>query len=233
MRIAIVDDSAADREQLLACLNRYFRETGTQYETTVFKDAAAFLSDYRFTYDFIILDIDMPGLSGIDAAKKLREKDPNVTLMFVTNMPQYAIEAYSVEAMDYVLKPVSYPDFLLKMKKAERYILRNSDAPILLKTSSGPVRCKASEILFVESRSHYLYYHTADGEYRVRGKLSEIESGLLPYHFARAGESYLVNLSHLEAAEGNDIVVGGVRLPVSRRYRSSFFSAFTRYMGGF
>ena len=171
MRIAIVDDSARDRDQLLECLNRYFSDTKGTLETTCFTDAAAFLKDYHYSFDFIILDIDMPGLSGIEAAKVLREKDPHVTLMFVTNMPQYAIEAYSVEAMDYMLKPVSYPDFCLKMKKAERYIRRNADAPVKIQTADGPLMRQASQILYVESRQHYLYYHT-EGEVLKSGASS-------------------------------------------------------------
>ena len=233
MRIAIVDDSPVDRVQLLECLTNYFAETKTEYETTCYEDAKDFLENYHYTFDFIILDIDMPGLSGINAAKILREKDPNVTLMFVTKMPQYAIEAYSVEAMDYMLKPVSYPDFCLKMKKAERYILRNSDAPILLQTTEGRLTRNASQILYVESRQHYLYYHTKNECLKVRGKLSDASGTLLPYHFARAGESFLVNLSHVKGLDGADVLVDGDRVPVSRRYRTQFLSAFTRYMGGF
>jgi DNA-binding LytR/AlgR family response regulator len=233
MRIAIVDDSARDRDQLLECLNRYFSDTKGTLETTCFTDAAAFLKDYHYSFDFIILDIDMPGLSGIEAAKVLREKDPHVTLMFVTNMPQYAIEAYSVEAMDYMLKPVSYPDFCLKMKKAERYIRRNADAPVKIQTADGPLMRQASQILYVESRQHYLYYHTEGEVLKVRGKLSAAEESLLPYHFVRAGESYLVNLSRVSGFDGSDVIAGGDRIPVSRRCRTSFLSAYTRYAGGF
>lgn len=233
MRIAVVDDSREDRERLLSFLKIYFSESGRTYEVTVFENAELFLQDYRFSFDLIVMDIDMPNLSGIEAAKKLREKDAHVTLMFVTNMPQYAIEAYAVEAMDYVLKPLSYPDFHLKMKKAERYVIRNADAPLLLKTMDGTVQRNISEILYVESRSHYLYYHTATETLRVRGKLSEIQDTLLPYHFARPGESYLVNLAYLKSVEKNDIVVGDDRIPISRRFRTEFLSTFTRYMGGF
>ncbi|MBR2810338.1 MAG: response regulator, partial [Solobacterium sp.] len=129
MRIAVVDDHEEERKTAEECLKRYFAETGRSCEITMFEDAAAFLRDYHYEFDFIILDIDMPGISGMDAARKLRQKDAHVTLMFVTNMPQYAIEAYSVEAMDYVLKPISYPDFRLKMQKAERYVARNADMP--------------------------------------------------------------------------------------------------------
>lgn len=232
MRIAIVDDSPEDQAQLASCLTRYFANAGAAYETTFFSDAQAFLKDYHYTFDFIILDIDMPGLSGIEAAKILRDKDPHVTLMFVTNMPQYAIEAYSVEAMDYMLKPVSYPDFCLKMKKAERYILRNADAPVLLQTSEGTVTRRTSQIFYVESRQHYLYYHMKGECLKVRGKLSAIADSLYPYHFARAGESYLVNLAYVQEIEGTDVVVGGDHVPISRRQRTQFLSAFTRYAGG-
>lgn len=233
MRIAIVDDNEKDRQELLGCLRRYASESGTECSYEVFGSAIDFLSGYRYEYDLIIFDIDMPGMSGIEGAKELRKKDPNVTLMFVTNMPQYAIEAYSVEAMDYVLKPISYPDFNLKMKKAERYILRSASAPLLLQTPTGAVKRLTSDILFVESRQHYLFYHTAGDVFKVRGKLGDIEASLLPYHFARAGESYLVNLAHLKALDGNDIIVGSERVPISRRHREAFLSAFTRFMGGF
>lgn len=233
MRIAVVDDNVEDRKQILLCLEKYSTESKTAYETVVFEDAKAFLADYHYTFDFIILDIDMPGMSGIEAARLLRRKDPNVTLMFVTNMPQYAIEAYAVEAMDYMLKPVLYPDFCLKMKKAERYIHRSADASILLQTADAVLQRRTSEILYVESQQHYLFYHTAQETLKVRGKLSEIEKTLLPYHFARAGVSYLVNLSHVRGLVGADVLVGDDRVPVSRRYKAQFLTAFTRYMGGF
>jgi DNA-binding LytR/AlgR family response regulator len=134
--------------------------------------------------------------------------------------------------MDYMLKPVSYPDFCLKMKKAERYILRNADAPVLLQTSEGTVTRRTSQIFYVESRQHYLYYHMKGECLKVRGKLSAIADSLYPYHFARAGESYLVNLAYVQGIEGTDVVVGGDRVPISRRQRAQFLSAFTRYAGG-
>ena len=68
---------------------------------------------------------------------------------------------------------------------------------------------------------------------KVRGKMSDVAADLLPYHFARSGESYLVNLAHLVSMQGNEIVVGTDRLPVSRGRRAEFRSAFTKYMGGF
>lgn len=233
MNIAVVDDNLNDRKMILDYLSQFFNESGEDYTTSTFEDGVSFLKDYSFSYDFIIFDIDMPQMSGIDTAKELRKKDSNVTIMFVTNMPQYALEGYSVEAVDYVLKPLSYPDFRLKMKKATRYILRNSVKKITINTTEeGLITVDSSDIYYVESKLHYIYYHTQKGIYKMRAKLTEVEDILLPYHFARSGGSFLINLAYLEKIDGNEIVVAGETLPLSRRMKASLMSAFTKYIGG-
>ena len=199
MNIAIVDDNLNDRKMILDYLSQFFNESGGDYTTSTFEDGVSFLKDYSFSYDFIIFDIDMPQMSGIDTAKELRKKDLNVTIMFVTNMPQYALEGYSVEAVDYVLKPLSYPDFRLKMKKATRYILRNSVKKVTINTTEeGLITVDSSDIYYVESKLHYIYYHTKKGIYKMRAKLTEVEDILLHYHFARSCGSFLINLAYLE-----------------------------------
>lgn len=233
MNIAVVDDNLNDRKMILDYLSQFFNESGGDYTTSTFEDGVSFLKDYSFSYDFIIFDIDMPQMSGIDTAKELRKKDSNVTIMFVTNMPQYALEGYSVEAVDYVLKPLSYPDFRLKMKKATRYILRNSVKKVTINTTEeGLITVDSSDIYYVESKLHYIYYHTKKGIYKMRAKLTEVEDILLPYHFARSGGSFLINLAYLEKIDGNEIVVADETLPLSRRMKASLMSAFTKYIGG-
>ena len=233
MNIAVVDDNLNDRKMILDYLSLFFNESGEDYTTSTFEDGVSFLKDYSFSYDFIIFDIDMPQMSGIDTAKELRKKDSNVTIMFVTNMPQYALEGYSVEAVDYVLKPLSYPDFRLKMKKATRYILRNSVKKVTINTTEeGLITVDSSDIYYVESKLHYIYYHTPKSIYKMRAKLTEVEDLLLPYHFARSGGSFLINLAYLEKIDGNEIVVAGETLPLSRRMKASLMSAFTKYIGG-
>ena len=175
MRIAIIDDSSFDRETLESCLAQYVKEES---------------KEYHYGVDFIILDIDMPGINGIEAAKKLREKDPHVTLMFMTNMPQYAIESYSVAAMDYVLKPVKHPDFKLKMKKAEQYVARNSDSQYFIHAREGTIQCMASDILFIESQRHYLYCLTKSGIYKEHGKFSDMAEKL-------SGQEIIIGTSQL------------------------------------
>lgn len=232
MQIAIIDDNRDDRAMVLSLLEKFFKEDGTKGQITEYENAEDFLNQYSYTYDFIIMDIDMPGISGIEAAKQLRKKDATVTLMFVTNMPQYAMEGYDVEAVDYVLKPISYPDFRLKMLKAKRYIERNRDVKITIATASEVIVVNASDIYYVESQLHYRYYHTNKGVYKMRGKLSDVEDILYPCHFARSSKSYIINLAYLERIKGYEAVVAGEALPISRRMKAKLLEAFTKYTGG-
>lgn len=232
MRVAIVDDSAQDAAQLSEYLARFQSESGITAETVSFSDARDFLSGYSCNWDLVILDIDMPGMNGVEAARLLRKTDPNVVLMFATNMPQYALCGYEVEAVDYVLKPVSYPDFALKLRKAGRYILRNRDERLSLHTTDGVVNLSVREILYVESMLHYLVYHTVRQDYRVRGTMGAAEAELEGHQFARCNTSYLVNLRYVEAIEKEDVLVAGVRLRMSRGKRSSFLNRFTQFLGG-
>ena len=108
IRIAIVEDDRHDREALKKCLNRYEKENQMKFSVTEFQDGEDIVTDYTASYDLIILDIEMAFLNGMKAAEKIRELDTNVIIIFITNMPQYAIQGYKVNALDYILKPISY-----------------------------------------------------------------------------------------------------------------------------
>lgn len=232
MLIAMVDDSPEDVSRLKEYLERYGMETGTKNTSWYFSDAESFLASNHSRFDLVIMDIDMPGINGVDAARQLRREGSNIVLIFVTNMPQYALNGYEVEAVDYVLKPLSYQDFALKMQKASRYVQRNRDADIPLQTVEGMVSLRASEILYVESDLHYLVYHTTRGNWKVRCSMAQAEKALLPLRFARCNSGFLVNLRHVQAIEKEDVLIGGQRLKISRGKRLEFMNAFTRYLGG-
>ena len=94
IRIAIVEDDRHDREALKKCLNRYEKENQVKFSVTEFQDGEDIVTDYTASYDLIILDIEMAFLNGMKAAEKIRELDTNVIIIFITNMPQYAIQGY-------------------------------------------------------------------------------------------------------------------------------------------
>ena len=232
MRVAIVDDVRSDAQVLQDHLRRYQEEGGGMWETVLYPSGTDFLARYQPDFDLVILDIDMPGLNGVDAARRIRELGDNVVLMFVTNMPQYALQGYAVDAVDYLIKPVSYEEFALKLKKAQRYARLNQSAQLTLHTADGMVLVPSDRLVYVEASPHYLTYHTLDGDYRVRGSLSQAEAELPTSLFARCGGSFLVNLRHVKGIEKQDVLVGGERVKLSRGKRLEFMEKFSRYLGG-
>ena len=120
-RIAIVEDEAAVREQLAGYVQRYTRQYGTPFEVTEFADGMEILEDYRPQFDIIFLDVEMKHLDGMETARRIRERDGGVLIVFITNMAQYAIRGYAVGALDYVLKPVPYFAFSQQLQKVHFY----------------------------------------------------------------------------------------------------------------
>ena len=152
--------------------------------------------------------------------------------MFITNMSQYALHGYDVEAIDYVIKPLGYQEFALKMKKAMRYMGRHEKKQMMLQTTDGIQPVAIEDILYVEVIRHYLQYHTTGQVYEVRGAMKEAEEELERYHFVRCNQSYLVNLAKVACLHGNTVTVGSDQLPISRNKKTAFVDALTRYIGG-
>ena len=118
IRIAMVEDEAAVREQLMGYVQRYTRQYGTEFSVTEFADGVDILENYRPVYDIVFLDVEMKHLDGMETARRVRELDKDVIIVFITNMAQYAIGGYAVGALDYVLKPVPYFAFSQQLQKA-------------------------------------------------------------------------------------------------------------------
>ena len=105
-KIAVVEDNDAMRAQLCGFIAQYAQESGHQLDVTAFSDGAQLVEPYRPGFDIIFLDIEMPKLGGMPTAERIRRQDPDVVLVFVTNMAQYAIRGYEVDALDFVLKQI-------------------------------------------------------------------------------------------------------------------------------
>lgn len=131
-RIAVVDDQPDMRQQLCSMIDQYSRENNCMLEVTAFSDGAQVITNYCKGFDIIFLDIEMPELGGMDAAERIRTVDPDVVLVFVTNMAQYAIRGYEVDALDFVLKPVNYYQFSTKLARALQRVQRRKGGQIAI-----------------------------------------------------------------------------------------------------
>ncbi len=232
LRTAIIEDSAEDTRLLQAHLQRFYAETGEAFHATCYADPATFLTEYAGGFDLVLMDIELPGMNGMDCARRLREIDGGVTLIFVTNLARYAVHGYEVNALDFIIKPVRYPVFSMKLKRAVNSIRRNQERYLNLNIKGGFVRVEVSRVFFLEVQRHYITYHTEQGDYVVRETLKAAEEKLAGCHFARASASYLVNLRHVRMLVDGCIHMADDDIYLSRSCKQDFMKSLADYMGG-
>lgn len=233
IRVAVVDDEKVCTDTLTEYLKRYEKQTGEKIAVSAFNQSIDFVSDYRPEYDVIFLDIEMPLLNGLQSAKKIRAMDDVVCIVFVTNMAQYAIKGYEVQAFDFVVKPIKYDAFRLKMKKIVDLVKEKETEEVVINSAGTIMRIKLKDVLYVEVMGHSLVYHIADGkEYTCPGQLSSTEEQLKKHNFSRCNNCYLVNLRRVTSITATDVVVGDVPVQISRRRKKDFMTDLTDFLGG-
>lgn len=229
--VAIVEDDDRFASTIKEYLDRYGKESGTEFETTRFSDGYEIADGYKGGFDIILMDIEMGLMNGMEAAEEIRKTDDEVTIIFITNMAQYAIKGYAVRAMDYVLKPVSYPAFSESLKKAVARIGGRQETYLTVTYRDGMIKLLISDITFVESQGHRLSFHTERDVYETTTlSLREIEEKLEPYGFMRASSGILVNLKKVTGTKNGYVQIGETYLPVSRSRKNEFMAALVRNM---
>ena len=230
--IAIVEDEREFSMQLQEYLLQYGNENDMTYEVSVFQDGAEILEDYKKEYDAIFLDIEMPKVNGMETAERIREMDEDVVLMFITNMAQYALFGYSVGALDFVMKPINYYTFSMKLRRVMKRVQSREEKTIVLSLADGMKKLETRQIYFIEVQNRILRYHTMDGDYEVKGTMQSVEKKLETDTFAKCNHWYMVNLRHVKEVKKNIVVVGEHELEISRRNKNAFMKALTEYLGG-
>lgn len=235
MKVILLEDDDVQAAQLTRYLHDFQEETKTvSFLVTRYARAIALLEDYSCDADLLFLDIRLPDMDGMETARRIRQVDENVAILFITSLSQYTIEGYSVGALDYILKPVAYASFRAKMERVLRLCAHREPGAVLwLKSRNGQRRVSASEILYLESASHDISIHAVDGSViKQWGTLTDFESQLAGDHFVRCNSCYLVNLKYVQGINGSEVLLPGVALAVSRPRRKEFLQAFAQYKGG-
>ena len=193
MTIAIVDDELETRQYMQGLVAQYLAETGRMAQLVFYPDGPSFLVGCEHP-DIVLMDIDMPGMDGFSTAEQLRRSHPDAILIFTTRLSQCAIRGYEVDAIGFLVKPVTLPGLTVKLNKAFKRV-EYRQPKICLKTKDSILFLGKNEIYYAEGSNHHVIYHTAQGEFPVRSSLQEAEEQL-GAEFSRSSHSYIVNLGN-------------------------------------
>ncbi len=232
LEIAIVEDEESYRNVLCEYLKKYEQETEEEIHVSIFTDGDEIVENYTAKYDIILMDIEMQFMNGMDAAHKIREVDKAVIIIFITNMAQYAIQGYAVDALDYVLKPISYFAFSQRIQRAVGRMKKREERYINIVSKNGVNKVAVSEIGWIESEGHRLIYHAKDQVYEsTLNSMKKIENELKDCNFFRCNKGYLVNLAHVKAIRDGWAILTNGQVMISRAKKTEFQKALITYAG--
>ena len=236
INLVMVEDDKTAKERIEGYLEQYAKEKDIEYRLKWYQTAEAFLENYDPSCDIVFLDIDLPQMSGMDCAKALRKTDSRVTLVFITELKQLAVEGYEVDASDFIIKPVSYLSFITKFERLLKKNFVSRHATIMIKSEGRFVRLALNEIYYVDIARHDMVYHTMHGDYMTRGSLRKEEAMLQENNFFRCINYCMVNLYYVSLIKGYTVTmrVGNSgetkEIPIGRKQKADLVRALNNYL---
>lgn len=228
LELVICDDEKMFRSDLKKIISTELQLCGIDYHITEFDRGENLLSSST-EYQIIFLDIEMSGMDGIAAAKKLRSMNSHAEIIFVTSHPDFVFQGYDVRALNYIIKPYN-PEKIVEVLHTALDVLNiSAEKYYVIERKDGSKRLPLSCIKYFYSEKRMIHVVTTDGHYTFYEKLSSLE-GQLPDSFVRIHNRYLIHMKFLQAIKGNNVIVGDETLPVSRSCKSDLSIAFAKYM---
>lgn len=229
----IVEDEKPAADALLALVRRYEEARGVTFDVNVV-GAAFELLDASRTYDICLLDIQLPGINGMEAAELLRSQHRVTSIIFVTDLAQYAVRGYEVDALGFLVKPATFAGLSMNLDRAMREVAQGTNRTLTVPTGDGFRSLPFSQVTYIEVRNHDLVYHTVDGEaLRTRGSLAQVERELADAPMVRVSRYCLANMALITGVAGDEVTVaGGAALHITRGHKKEIGLALARYLGG-
>ncbi len=233
IRTLIVEDEAEEARHLQDLLARYGQAHGEEFAVTWHASALEMLSD-RGHYDLCMLDIEMPGINGMEAATLLRTYDEEIPIIFVTNLAKYAVKGYEVGATGFIVKPATYGNLQLALDRALRTVRHNVGRTLTVPTEDGVRVVPLRQLVYIEVTKHRLTYHIEGEEpLEARGSLAQVEEELDGAPVVRVSKSYLANMDHIALVRSSEVQMSnGDALPISRTHKKTVVDKVTDYLGG-
>ena len=231
-KVAIVEDEQKYRNVLKENLKNYSNENHVEFFIDEYDDGYHLIDNYLCQYNILFLDIELKQLNGIATAEKIREMDSKVTIIFVTNLINFAVKGYEVDAQSFLIKPVTYFKFSRELQRALKKINQQNDHHVIINTESGIKKIESFQIKYIESVKHELIISTFERDYSLWGTLKEWEEKLNNQDFYRCNNSYIINLEHVKGVDGEYVIIDKTRLKISRARKKKFMDVLTEFFKG-
>lgn len=230
MEICIVEDDIKTSEELTNLIEKSFLEKGYAINVTSFYNAEDFLNNSNYKYDVIFMDIELPRMNGMDAIKLLREHNNDSLVVFVTNLANFAVNGYSVNAFDFIVKPLNQYEFKLKIDRIIKAINTNKDVTLIVNSSRNKYIINSKDLIFVEVDRHNIIYHTINEDIRVADSMKNVICQLNSTCFALCNQCYYVNLSYVKSIVDDYVIVRQYKLLISKPKRKDFIEELNKYL---
>ncbi|MDE7224410.1 MAG: LytTR family DNA-binding domain-containing protein [Acetatifactor sp.] len=231
LKICICDDDTKQRTYLADIVCSWAKRNRHLTELKQYADAKAFLFDYSAEKDFdiLLLDIEMPGMNGIELAKAVRCENAAVQIIFVTGYYEYFGDGFDVSALHYLIKPVDAGKLYAVLDKAADHLVCRQRS-VLLSTPEGDIKVLLADILYVEAQNVYVVIHTVHGSYRMRMSLGKFLEQL-DETFFKVHRSYVAGLKYIRKITHTGITMtNGDTVPISRGLYDSVHAALIKYL---
>lgn len=228
-RIAICDDEQNQIEYITSIVASWSAHEGHGCEIRTFASAEAFLFEYEEdkAYDTLLLDVEMKNMNGIELAKRIRKDNNRAEIIFITSHFEFVGEGYEVDALHYLIKPISVEKLTQVLTKAAEK-LSVEPPSVVISCEGETVKLYESDILYVESFLHYIVIHTKDNEYKIKENISVFENKVSDV-FYRIHRSYLVSLKYITRISRTSVNIGNTELPLSRGKYDNINRAFIEH----
>lgn len=229
--IAIIEDEEAMSNQLVSYFAKFGKDYNESFSFAIFNNAETFLKNYKKEYSVVLMDINLPGMNGMECVKKLREIDGTVLVVFVTNLSQFAVDGYEVKAFDFVVKPISYYNFSLKLKRALSHLSSLNNYELIISTKDKKYFININQLIYIEIRNHTIIYHLVNEEIKGSGTLKSLYTNLKKHHFAFCNQCYLVNLAFVKGIDDGFLLINNEKIRIASSRKKSFMQELTAYIG--
>lgn len=222
MKIAVIDDLMNDSSLLISHLDKYFLEKQQKYLIDKFESGETFLSSFSAgEYDIIFLDIYMGGMTGIETAEKIREKDTDSAIVFLSTSNSFASESYDVNAFSYLIKPITYDTLSSLMERLIKFTgIEVKTLNVLYRSKPEiPLKINYDKIMYIDVEKKIVRIHLVNNTIEISNNFSECTDILLnDERFSNCCKGYIINFDYADSIDGNDFILeNGERIPIKKR----------------